>query len=243
MESTLAALQALLDKKDWQGLAAREEEACAAAASLKDAAPSVTGAIYSALGNAYKSLGEYGKAIESHGKHLEMAEAVGDRAGAGRAYNNLAVALQKSGRPAEAAVQASRALVVFAEVEREVGDDALRISLFATGQVQSYRILQEVLLETARPGPALAVAELGKARVLRDALGAGAAPAGGDADEARGGAIPHTTPLVGASAAGQDAPASGDSTADLAEVEWRAVQAMARDECCVVEYSELSDGE
>ena len=186
--------------------------------------------------------GEVGKAIKYDSKHLEIAEAIGDRVGVGNAYNNLALALQKSGRPAEAAAQASRALAVFAEVEGNVGSDALRISLFAAEQVTSYRILQEVLLETARPGPALAVAELSKARALSDALGAGAAAAlaAGGADEAQGGAISPTTPAGGD---GQAAQASGCSGADLAEEEWRAVQDMARDECCVVEYSELSDGE
>jgi hypothetical protein len=170
---------------------------------------------------------------------------VGDRVGEGRAYNNLALALQKSGRPAEAVVQASRALAVFAEVERDVGNDAQRISLFAAGQVKSYRILQAALLETARPGPALAVAELSKARVLSDALGAGAAAAlaAGGAEEAQGGAVSRTTPSTTAGADAQEAWASVGSSADLAETEWRAVQGMAQDECCLVEYSKLSGGE
>ena len=133
------------------------------------------GGTYRNIGNAHKSMGEFGKAIEYHRKCLAIAVEVGDRAGEGRAYNNLAVALQNSGRPAEVVVQASRALAVFAEVERDVGNDAQRISLFAAEQVQSYVILQAALLETGRAGPALAVAEQSKARVLLGALG-------GDAD-------------------------------------------------------------
>ena len=109
----------------------------------------------------------------------------------------------------------------------------------------SYGILQEVLLETARPGPALAVAELSKARALCDALGAGAAAAlaAGGADEAQGGAISPRTLTTPTGGDGPAVQSSGCSGTDLAEEEWRAVQDMARDECCVVEYSELSDGE
>ena len=197
------------------------------------------------IGNAHDSMGEFREAIEYHRKHLGIAVEVGDRAGEGNACNNLAAALHMSGRPAEAVVQASRALTVFAEVERDVGNDAQRISLFAAGQIKSYCILQAALLETERPGPALAVAELGKARVLSDALGAGAAAAlaAGGAEEAQGGAVSRTTPSTTAGADAQEARASVSSSADLAETEWRAVQGMAQDECCVVEYSELGDGE
>ena len=44
-----------------------------------------TGTAYGNLGNAHHSLGEYGTAIEYHHKHLEIAQAVGDRAGEGKA--------------------------------------------------------------------------------------------------------------------------------------------------------------
>ena len=120
---------------------------------------------------------------------------------------------------AEAVEQASRAVQVYAMVEREVGDGALRISLFAAEQVKSYRILQEALLASGRPGPALAVAELSKARVLSDAIS-------GDST----------------SQAHEEQP-GGPCNDDLTEGQWRQVQKMARAEgCTMVEYSELSDG-
>jgi tetratricopeptide (TPR) repeat protein len=117
------------------------------------------GGAYGNLGNAHESLGEYGTAIEYHHKHLAIAQEVSDRAGKGGVYNNWAYALQASGQHVEAVEQASQAVQVYARIEREVGDGALRISLFAAEQVKSYRILQEALLATGRAGPALAVAE------------------------------------------------------------------------------------
>ena len=92
----------------------------------------------------------------------------------------------------------------------------------------------------------MAVAELSKARVLSNALGAGAAAALPQrslaAGGANGGAVFCTTPSTPPGADWQEAGGSVDSSTDLAEVEWRAMQDMAKDECCVVEYSELSDG-
>ena len=101
------------------------------------------------LGSAHDSLGDYRKAIEYHGQALAIAVEVGDRAGEGSAYNNMAAAQLDSGQSQEAAAEASRAVEVYAKLEREVDDQALRMSLFAE-QVKIYDILQSALLATGR---------------------------------------------------------------------------------------------
>jgi hypothetical protein len=122
------------------------------------------GRAYGNLGNVHELLGEYGMTTAG-------AWRLQSRWGTGRGRARRTGTLLASGMHAEAVEQASRAVQVYAMVEREVGDGALRISLFAAEQVKSYLILQEALLASGRPGPALAVAELSKARVLSDAIG------------------------------------------------------------------------
>ena len=220
LRSTLQALQALVLAAKWHELVGMEQTACAAAAAVvRQGLPDIAGAVYSALGNAHDSLGEYGTAIEYHHKHLAIAQEVSDRAGKGGVYNNWAYALQASGQHVEAVEQASQAVQVYARIEREVGDGALRISLFAAEQVKSYHILQKALLATGRAGPALAVAELSKARVLSDAI------SGDSTSQA------------------QEEQPGGPCSDDLAEGQWRQAQEMARAaRCTLVEYSELLDG-
>ena len=123
-----------------------------------------------------------------------------------------------SGQPQLAVAQAWRAVQVFAQLEGEVDDKALRMSLFAQ-QVKSYNILQAALLVTGRPGPALAVAEQSKARVLSGALG-------GD------GEMPPAMPLNNV----EDA----HESADPQQASWEEVQRLAQQEgrgTRIVEYS------
>jgi tetratricopeptide (TPR) repeat protein len=175
------------------------------------------GRAYGYLGNAHHSLGDYHKALEYFRQHLAIAVEGGDRAGEGKAYNNMALSQLRSGQSHQAAAQASRAVEVFVQLEREVDDKALRMSLFAQ-QVSSYGILQAALLETERAGPALAVAEQSKARVLSGALS-------GDAEMPL--AMPHNV---------EGAPES----ADPYRASWEEVQRLAQQEGSgtrIVEYS------
>lgn len=233
MQTLLQTLETLQDEDDWQGIAALETEAQAAAETLGSERPNVAGAVYSALGLAYRRLGRHREAVEMHGKHLAIAQEVGDRAGEGRALNNMAWALLCDGQHVEAAEQASRAVTCYAVLERDLAgpdNEALRISIFAE-QSKSYDILQRALLEgeSGGAGPAMAVAGLSKARALSAAMAGNEGEGGGVLDEE----------------AGEDegAEEGAGGRADLAARQWAAVQRMAQAEgCAVVEYSVLNDG-
>ena len=92
MRPTLERLQALQNARNWKGLAAMEAEAQRAAALLRGTKPGVSGGVYGMLGNAHNHLGDLDKAIEYHSKRLEIAEAIGDRAGVGKANGSLGIA-------------------------------------------------------------------------------------------------------------------------------------------------------
>ena len=98
----LQTLQSLQNERDWQGIAALETEAQAAAETLGSERPKVAAFVYSALGNAYDSLGRHREAVEMHGKCLAIAQEVGDRAGEGNAYGSLGNAYNSLGRHREA---------------------------------------------------------------------------------------------------------------------------------------------
>jgi CHAT domain-containing protein/tetratricopeptide (TPR) repeat protein len=192
------------------------------------------GASLNGLGICNESLGQHAKAMELFEQSLAIFKELGDRAGQGASYNNLGDALDKSGDFAAAARALVEGIVVWQEMEQDLGaHDDCRVSVFEEQQ-KTYRLLQGVLLGRGgqAAGWALGVASEGKGRALAYRLGAGG-----------GGGGPHYRRDVIGRVFVEDGLARMDRLQQC-RAWWGEVQTLARAEGAVtrvLEYSFLSD--
>ncbi|MEW6493078.1 MAG: CHAT domain-containing tetratricopeptide repeat protein [Cyanobacteriota bacterium] len=120
------------------------------------------------LGNAFCALKQYSKSIEYYQKSLAIAQKINDRAREADTLNNLGFALLKSHRLAEAE-KTLRAAMEVKESLRGGLKDAHKVSIFDT-QLNTYRLLQEVLILQNKHKDALEIAERGRARAFVELL-------------------------------------------------------------------------
>ena len=74
------------------------------------------------MGIAYRNLGQYQQAIDFHQQHLAIAQEIGDRAGEGRALNNLGVAHRNLGQYQQAIDLYQQQLAIAQEIGDRAGE-------------------------------------------------------------------------------------------------------------------------
>ena len=121
------------------------------------------------LGNAYHSLGQYQKAIDFHQQFLEMAREIGYRQGESIGLNNLGNTLLKTNQLAEAETALRASIKIHETLRSELVNNDHKASIFET-QVESYRLLQQVLVAQTRFDEALEISEMSRTRAFVELL-------------------------------------------------------------------------
>jgi CHAT domain-containing protein/Tfp pilus assembly protein PilF len=120
------------------------------------------------LSIAYEDKGDYQKALELSQQSLNIVQSIGNPQLEGRALNNLGHTLFGAGRLAEAETQL-RAAAKLLDGIRPGLSDTYKVSIFDT-QVQTYNLLQQVLIAADKPEAALEISEQGRARAFVELL-------------------------------------------------------------------------
>jgi len=130
------------------------------------------GIILGLLGRAYSDLNNYGKAIALMQRELAIVQELKDRQREGITLHNLGVAFAGAKNMQASEEAFFRSIEVLEDIrQRGVGNnDANRISIFET-QIQTYRILQRVLVAQNKYDVALEVSERGRSRAFVELLG------------------------------------------------------------------------
>ena len=121
------------------------------------------------LGNAYHSLGQYQNAIDFHQQFLEMAREIGYRQGESIGLNNLGNTLLKTNQLAEAETALRASIKIHETLRSELVNNDHKASIFET-QVESYRLLQQVLVAQTRFDEALEISEMSRTRAFVELL-------------------------------------------------------------------------
>ena len=118
------------------------------------------------LGNVYSALGDYKQAIDYHKQSLKISQEINDRKGEGDSLNNLGLTLLKEGNPQAAETTLRQSIKVWELIWASLEDnDTLKISFFET-QANTYRLLQQALIDQNKTEAALEIAEQGRARAF-----------------------------------------------------------------------------
>lgn len=133
---------------------------------LKDRASE--GNTLGSLGVTYQSLGNFAQAIESHQQRLAIALEIKDRVGEGNALHNLGLSYQSLKDYAKAETALFSALNVRESLRPSLSDEN-KISLAET-QINTYQLLQEVLVAQGKAEAALEVSERGRSRAFVELL-------------------------------------------------------------------------
>ncbi|MGI8504425.1 MAG: CHAT domain-containing protein, partial [Hassallia sp.] len=120
------------------------------------------------LGVAYRNLGNYAKAIEYSQQWLAIAREIKDRQSEGIALNNLGYALFKSGKLSLAESTLIEGIKVYESLRGGL-EDINKVSIADT-QINTYIILQQVLIAENKTDTALEIAERGRARAFVELL-------------------------------------------------------------------------
>lgn len=120
------------------------------------------------LSIAYEDKGDYQKALELSQQSLNIVQSIGNPQLEGRALNNLGHTLFGAGKLAEAETQL-RAAAKLLDGIRPGLSDTYKVSIFDT-QVQTYNLLQQVLIAADKPEAALEISEQGRARAFVELL-------------------------------------------------------------------------
>lgn len=120
------------------------------------------------LGIAYEDKGDYPKALEFLQQSLSLARSLDNPQLEGRTLNNLGHILFSARRLSEAETQL-RAAVKLLDGIRPGLSDIYKVSIFDT-QVQTYNLLQQVLIAAKQPEAALEISEQGRARAFVELL-------------------------------------------------------------------------
>ncbi len=124
------------------------------------------------IGEVYASQGQYTKALELYGKALAIREEVGDRTGKVKTLHNIGLASEQSGDKAEAITAYQQAIEVIESIESDIKIDELKAS-FASGQVETYERLIDLLWTEGRWTDAFMYVERARARAFLDQLAGG----------------------------------------------------------------------
>jgi len=119
------------------------------------------------LGFTYYTLKDYPKAIDYQQQSLAIARKIKDRLGEGISLNNLGLAFYKSGNLPTAEKSLYEAINIW-EALRNTKlklQDTNKVSLFDT-QINTYTLLQQVLIAQNKPDTALEISERGRARAF-----------------------------------------------------------------------------
>ncbi|MEP0820813.1 CHAT domain-containing protein [Trichocoleus desertorum GB2-A4] len=120
------------------------------------------------LGIAYADKGDYPKALKFLQQGLNLAKSLDSPQLEGKTLNNLGHTLLEAGRLTEAETQL-RAAIKLLDGIRPGLSDTYKISIFDT-QVQTYNLLQQVLIAAKQPEAALEISEQGRARAFVELL-------------------------------------------------------------------------
>lgn len=119
------------------------------------------------LGFTYYTLKDYPKAIDYQQQSLAIARKINDRLGEGTSLLNLGLAFYKSGNLPIAQKSLYEAINIW-EALRNTKlklQDTNKVSLFDT-KINTYTLLQQVLIAQNKPDTALEISERGRARAL-----------------------------------------------------------------------------
>ncbi|MBD2122369.1 CHAT domain-containing tetratricopeptide repeat protein [Trichocoleus sp. FACHB-262] len=120
------------------------------------------------LGIAYEDKGDYPKALKFLQQSLDIVRTIGNPQLEGRSLNNLGHTLFGAGKLTEAETQL-RAAAKLLDGIRPGLSDTYQVSIFDT-QVQTYNLLQQVLIAANQPEAALEISEQGRARAFVELL-------------------------------------------------------------------------
>ena len=118
------------------------------------------------LGSAYRNLGDYGKAIDFHQQSLAIAREIGDRQGEATSLNNLGLAYLNDNQLSQASRTLYQSLQIKESLWQELGPNHPNKLSFFEQNLNTYRILQWVLVLQGQPQQALEIAERGRTRTL-----------------------------------------------------------------------------
>ncbi|CAC5340085.1 hypothetical protein PLAN_100135 [Planktothrix rubescens CCAP 1459/22] len=121
------------------------------------------------LGEAYYSLGQYQQATECHQQYLEISREIGFRQGESIALNNLGNTLLKTHQLAEAETALRDSIKIHETLRSELVNNDHKASIFEI-QVESYRLLQQVLVAQTRFDQALEISEMSRTRAFVELL-------------------------------------------------------------------------
>ncbi|MEP0873588.1 CHAT domain-containing tetratricopeptide repeat protein [Trichocoleus desertorum AS-A10] len=120
------------------------------------------------LGIAYADKGDYPKALKFLQQGLNLAKSLDSPQLEGKTLNNLGHTLLEAGRLVESETQL-RAAVKLLDGIRPGLSDTYKVSIFDT-QVQTYNLLQQVLIAAKQSEAALEISEQGRARAFVELL-------------------------------------------------------------------------
>lgn len=125
------------------------------------------------IGTVYVYQQRYGEAHDAYQRGLTLTRTIGSRLGEGMALTNLGETLFRLNRLGAAAAALQDSISVWESLRAGLGThDGFKVSLFET-QLAAYRNLQEVMIQQNQVGPALVVAEQGRARAFVELVARG----------------------------------------------------------------------
>ncbi|MBF2027109.1 MAG: CHAT domain-containing protein [Oscillatoriales cyanobacterium C42_A2020_001] len=142
------------------------EESLALARKLGDRRQEAT--VLGSLGLVLEDRKDYANAIQHHEQSLEIARSLNDLESQAVALNNLGHTFLKAGQLAQAEA-ALREAVQRLDALRPDLNDRYKVSIFDT-QLQTYNLLQQVLIAANKHEEALEAAEWGRARAFAERL-------------------------------------------------------------------------
>ncbi|NES19265.1 MAG: tetratricopeptide repeat protein, partial [Symploca sp. SIO3E6] len=155
-----------LSLRSYQGAIEYQKQSLSIRRELQDRAGE--GATLNNLSLPYFYQGNHQGAIEYQKQSLSIRRELQDRAGEGASLTNLGLFLLKSGKLAQAEKNLFDAIEIWESLRSEL-NDLNKVSIFET-QIESYRLLQQVLIDLNKPNVALEVAERGRARAFVELL-------------------------------------------------------------------------
>jgi CHAT domain-containing protein/tetratricopeptide (TPR) repeat protein len=117
------------------------------------------------LANVYRALEQYNRAINLYDQQLAIARDIGDRAGESRALYNQGLTHLLVEQFIQAETVLAQAIDILDALRSPTLSDTDQISLFDTQQA-TFHLLQQVLAVQGKYGPALTIAERGRAQAF-----------------------------------------------------------------------------
>ncbi|WP_293134005.1 CHAT domain-containing tetratricopeptide repeat protein [Microcoleus sp. bin38.metabat.b11b12b14.051] len=121
------------------------------------------------LGLAYDSLGDYNRAIDFYSQSLVIYREIGNPVGESSSLNNLGETLFKINQFPEAEEKLRASIKIHETLRSKLVNNDHKASIFET-QVETYRLLQQVLVAQAKFDEALEISEMGRTRAFVELL-------------------------------------------------------------------------